>query len=119
MPEYHGILVDAAFENGWISANFEVLGSRKSADNPWILCRIKVAQEDVKKAAELIQDNMKEGYYAHLYRGGDLTVIFKRKVFCVTPDRATWEPVVDYGLSIGIPREQLSIKPARFEEETY
>ena len=119
MPEYHGILVDEGFEDKDFVKRFKVLGSKKSEDNPWTLYRIKVPAGDLQRAIKLIQKNIKLGYYAHLYRGNELIVVFRHKVFRVTPEESTWGSVIAYGLSVGIPPEQLDMKPCRFEDETY
>jgi hypothetical protein len=70
---------------------------------------------------KLIQENLvvKGEYYAHLYRDDELVVIFKDRVFRITSEKSTWKPVIDYGLSLKIPIEQLDMKPCRFQDETY
>jgi len=58
-----------------------------------------------------------EPYYNHFYRDNELIVVFKDKVFRITPDRSTWKDTVAYGQTLGIPNDQLVFEPNRFEGE--
>lgn len=52
-------------------------------------------------------------WYIHVWEPGtdDVTVIFKNKIFKINyTDKSTWVDAIAYGISIGIPREQLSLK---------
>lgn len=59
-----------------------------------------------------------EPYYAHLYNDNELIVVFKEKVFHVTPHRSTWTPIIEYGRMLHIPESQLTFWPNRFQDET-
>lgn len=44
----------------------------------------------------------------HFWRGRDIVAIFQGKKFEFNYDnKDSWSPVIEYGLSVGIPREQL------------
>jgi hypothetical protein len=117
--EYHGIIVDKSLKNKELIKKLNIIGSRKSS-NGWILLKISFPERDLNKMIKIIQENLvSKDWYAHFYRNDELIVIFKDKVFNVTPDKSTWKPVIEHGLSLGIPIEQLDIKPCRFEDETY
>lgn len=117
---YHGILLDLEFKDKEFLKRFKILGKKKSSENPWFLFRVEVPAEELEKIIGETQDQMVEGaYYCHFYRDNELIVIFKEKIFKVTPDKSTWDEIINYGLSLGIPEKQLSMSPCRFEDETY
>ncbi len=114
---YHGILVDASFSDARFPLTFknfaqQVVGS-------WRLHGIEVPYQDLTAAIERIQPAMKADvpFYAHLYNDTDLIVIFRERIFRVTPDTATWKPIIEYGENLGIPKEQLDFRPNRFQDE--
>lgn len=58
--------------------------------------------------SEALERNMKPSWYCHFWRGTELRVIFAGRVFVMdTLDKTTWSEAVAYGLSQGIPVEQL------------
>ncbi|PIZ68246.1 hypothetical protein COY13_01590 [Candidatus Roizmanbacteria bacterium CG_4_10_14_0_2_um_filter_36_35] len=116
---YHGIILDKEFKNREFVNFFKIFNKRKSTDTDWLLYGIEVEDEVIKETIKEIQNNLKENelYYTHLYNRRELIVIFKNKVFYTTLDKSTWKEFVDYGLNLGIPREQLNVAPIKFEEE--
>jgi hypothetical protein len=119
MSDYHGILVDKSLNDQGFLKKFEILSKRFSNSRSWFLLKVRVASSKIDKAIKEIQQNLKENYYAHFYREGELIIVFKQRVFKVKPDESTWKEAVEYGLSVGIPMDQLDMKPHRFEDETW
>ena len=115
----HGIIIDQEFENKSFPATFEVFAKKKSGD--WKIYGIKIDDLEIEDIIKKIQDNMKsdEAWYAHLYNDKELIVIFKDKVFRVTPYISTWGKIINYGKNLGIPDEQLDFWPNRFQDETH
>lgn len=65
---------------------------------------LKVSEEDINKLAK----NIKPKWYMHFWEGRTVIAIFKDKKFEFDYDnKSEWIPVIDYGLSLGIPKEQL------------
>ena len=119
---YHGILLNLQFnESDFIENNFNIFAKRKSATNPWILYGIEVGASDVDSSIARIQEAMKgdEPYYAHLYNDEEVIVIFKEKVFRVTPHISSWTEIIEFGRNLGIPQEQLDFWPNRFQDERH
>ena len=58
-------------------------------------------------------------YYSHFYNDEEMIVIFKDKVFKIKPHISTWTPIIDYGKTLGIPKEQLDFWPNRFQDEIH
>ncbi len=95
-----------------------MLKTRKSRTNPWTHYLVVVKESELEKVIRKTQENLIfPGYYAHLYNrdGSKVIVIFPHKVFRVSSDNL--EEVKKYGRTIGIPEDQLDIKPLTFEEE--
>jgi hypothetical protein len=119
--EYHGIVIKESLSDQSVLKAMTLLGEQHS--DGWTLLRVEIGgariDEVLKrvKASLLTEDGVP--YYAHFYRGDELIVVFPEKVFYVTPNTETWRTVVDYGVSKGIPRDQMDIKPCRVEDETY
>lgn len=117
--DYHGIVLDKEFADPNFIKRFRTFNQRVSRLDPWTLYGIVVREQNLEENIKKIQKNLLEDkpYYAHLYRAGELIVIFKKKVFRLSPDRSTWKNAVSYGIGLGIPERQLDFAPARFEDE--
>ena len=117
---YHGIIIDKSLGNTELIKKLNVIGSRRSSTGLAFL-KISFPAEELENMIKLIQENLvvKENFYAHFYRDDELIVIFKDRIFRITPEKSSWKPVIDYGLSLKIPTKQLDMKPCRFEDETY
>jgi len=116
---YHGIILDLEFEDKAFPKKFNVFAKRKSTTSDWTIYGVEIADTDIGQTILEIQQAMKndEPYYAHFYNNTELVVVFRQKIFTVTPDSSTWLPVVEYGKSIQIPEEQLDFQPNRFQDE--
>ncbi len=82
--------------------------------NTWVFLLVSVAGSAIDEHIEMLQAKMvNDGkWYAHYFRGEELIVVFRDAVFKVNLNRATWGPVIEYGLKKGIPLEQLDFNPA-------
>lgn len=116
---YHGILIDQSFKEPSFVNTFKLFN--KKQDGSWGIYGVEVEDSQIDKEISEIQSNMKDdqNWYAHFYNDKELIVVFKKKVFRVTPDESTWRPFVDYGKELNIPEEQLNVNPSRFQDETH
>jgi len=113
---YHFILIDQEFIDPSFPETFKTFAQKQ--DGSWKIYGVEIPVIEAEQAIINIQDHMKEGtWYAHGYRDNELIVIFKDKVFRVTIDPKTWEEVIIYGGSLGIPRKQLDFLPRKVEQE--
>ncbi len=121
MNEYHGIIVEESLKDKSILNKIIKLGSKVADDADFTLLRVEVEEEKIEEIIKLVQRNLvtRPVYYAHFYRDDELIVIFPEKIFRITPNKETWTEAVEYGKSVGVPKEQLSFHPCRFEDETY
>lgn len=118
---WHGIVLDAEFEDPNYPNNFKLFAKRKSKTNNGTLYGIEVGVQDFEKTISDIQKNLKKDkpYYAHFYNDESLIVVFKDKVIRVSPHKSTWQEIVDYGKQLNIPEEQLDFWPNRFQDEIH
>lgn len=88
---YHRIVLDTEFSDPTFIDQFKIFAKRKSSDNPWMLYGIEIENKEIEKVVADIQNNLvtEKPYYAHLYNDHNLIIIFKHKVFRVTPHIST------------------------------
>lgn len=108
MSEYKGVIVEESLEDNRILNDFKIIEFRISKEeNPadrWHLYIVQVSKEDIVRLSK----NIKQKWYMHFWKGRNVIAIFKDKKFEFNfDDKSTWKPVVEYGLSLGIPKEQL------------
>lgn len=114
---YHGIVIDQSFIDPSKIRSFRVFAIKN--DGIWKIYGVEIDDRHVGDVIEQIQENMKpnESWYAHAYNDEELIVIFKNKVFTATSNPTSWQPAIDYGLQMNIPKEQLNFRPIKFEDE--
>jgi len=106
--EYKGIIVEESLEDSRIINDVELIKVEiTSEENPterWHLYTVMVSKEEIEKLSK----NIKQKWYMHFWKDRNVIAIFKDNIFEFNfDDKSTWEPVVNYGLSLGIPKEQL------------
>ena len=77
---------------------------------PWILYTVLMSENDLNSLSKELADGP---WYAHFFDVFDkyLIVVFKNKRFiCDYQDKETWKDAINYGIKIGIPKEQLDFK---------
>lgn len=114
---FHGCLVNLSFLRQDYPEKYKII-NKKVAGN-WIIYCIEIDNGNIPIAE--IQNNMvKNGeWYCHFYNDYELYVIFREKYFKVKTHKSTWNNIVKYGESIGIPSEQLDFWPNRFQDEIH
>ena len=106
---YLGTIIEESLEDGRVLNDFHILGVRiTNDDNPaerWHLYKVEATPEQLQKLSSILKP---EKWYAHFWSGDEMIVVFRDKTFTQkVGDMSTWEPAIQYGLSIGIPKEQL------------
>jgi len=103
---YKGIIIKESLLHRELLDKYKLINIETTdGDNPWHLYVVMVPEKDFGMIAGNIRSNK---WYAHFWKGHDVVVIFKDKLFRASyDDKPSWQPIVDYGLSIGIPMEQM------------
>ncbi len=85
-------------------AGIKVTDSSISSELHWHFYAVEATELDIER----ISRSLKEKWYAHFWNDREVVVAFKDRIFKFNHDKKeTWKPAVDYGLSLGIPAEQL------------
>lgn len=126
MTDYHGIIINVSQKDHSILKRLDIIGKKSFNFNTITLLKVRVPADDLEKTIQQLQENMRErflwlfhDFYFHFYNDRELIVVFTHRIFRVTPDPKTWDEMVAYGLSLGLPEKQLDFFPCRFSDETY
>jgi hypothetical protein len=116
---FHGILLDVSFIDRHYPASLPIFAQKKASD--WGLFGIMVSRQDLENTVMSIQAHMRadEHFYNHLYDDEAIIVIFKARVFRATSHSSSWGEIQNYGMTLGIPFEQLDFWPNRFQDEIH
>jgi len=124
--EYHGHIVGLSQKDRRIFQTLKVIGRRRALWGIVTVFKVGVPEDQIESVIGRLQENMSKSllflpqeYYAHFYRGTELIVVFRNRVFRVNTDRGTWQEAVAYGKALGIAERQLDFAPCRVEDETY
>jgi hypothetical protein len=100
---WQGTIIEQSLTNSDVLESLNV--TKTWADEDWVLHDFEAGEE----AVPAIQQSLADGpWYVHLWRGKEIIIIFKERIFRVHRfDKATWQEAIEYGKSKGIPIEQL------------
>ncbi len=116
---YHGMLVKEGLRRPEILSQLPILGQLLT--EKWTIIKFGVPQGDLNRALAMLQTALlgEPTYYAHVYDGTQLIIVYPERIFRLGQDPCTWKEALSYGLERGIPREELTFRPCCFEEETF
>lgn len=124
--EYHGIIVNISQIDKSVFNSFRIIGQKRVLSGLITLYKVSVLPDDLNDVITKVQNNMrsrilfkKQEFYAHFYRGDELVIVYKYRVFNVTTDQSSWKEAIVYGKSLKIPDKQLDFIPCRFNDESY
>jgi DNA-directed RNA polymerase beta subunit len=107
--EFSGTIVKESLEDARIldtlrTSKVRVTDEEKPEER-WHLYTVKVTPEQLQRIAAVMKPR---NWYAHFWNGNNVRVVFRDKIFAQKADDVgSWQPAIRYGLSVGIPREQL------------
>ena len=106
--EFKGIIIEESLTDNRILNELEIeefkITKEENPSERWHMYTVKVSKQDI----ENLSKNIKDKWYMHFWKGREVIAIFKDKQFKFNFDnKKEWAPVVDYGISIGILKEQL------------
>ena len=124
--EYHGIVLDISQKDRSIFKSLRLIGKKKVLLGLAAFHKIAVEPDRIQEVIHSIQGNMsnhvgpfRQEFYFHFYNKDRLLIVYRDRVFDVTPDPDRWKEAVQYGRSLNIAAKQLDFSPCRFEDETY
>lgn len=103
--KYTGVIIEESLKDTSVLEDVEIISSSISENSGWHMHTILVSEEDFIKLSKVIKPKK---YYMHFWKDREVVAIFRDKIFKFNfDDKSTWKDTVDYGLSLGIPIEQL------------
>ena len=116
MKQYFGIVIEQSLaDRSWLDG-VRIEARRRPIS--WDFLLVSVDEDDLTEHLSSLQRAMRDDqpWYAHYFCDDELIVVFKHTALPITCDAETWAPAMDYGLSVGVPREQLDFKPRTTED---
>lgn len=102
---YEGVIITESLVDPNVVKGLTILQEEYDQESGWHLVTVTATETKIGALAEQIKDGP---WYIHFWHGDDVIVVFQNKTFNMKHgDKTTWQPVVQYGQSIGIPPEQL------------
>ena len=103
---YTGVIVQNSLKNPSILDGFQIL--KKWTDEDWELYKVDATKEQIQSLSGELSDGH---WYTHFWQDNELIVVFKDKIFEFdVNDKDGRLAAVEYGMSIGIPEEQLDFR---------
>lgn len=105
MQYFTGTIVLESLSDKDVLKNIKILRSEISPNLGWHLYTVELTENQL---TELSINFKTDKWYAHFWNNNGLVVLFKNKVFKFNhEDKASRDSVIEYGLSLGIPPDQL------------
>ncbi len=107
---FKGTIVLESLENAEVIRDFKILSLNETTDlNPadrWHLYEVEATREQLEKLSKVIKPTK---WYAHFWNvKREVIAVFRNKIFELNfDDKKSRERAIQYGISVGIPEEQL------------
>ena len=107
--EYTGIIIEESFGDNRILNQLDIskvcISGHENPKDRWHLYQVHVTKEEI----QYLSEHMIETWYMHFWKGINVVAVFTgNNVFEFNyDDKSTWDKVLEYGRSIGLPEKQL------------
>lgn len=109
--DYIGIIIKESLTDANVLDTLQVVSNHTETDqdNPddtWHLYNVMVTKDEISNLQTYLERI--GGWYMHFWKGEKVIVVFRDKLFEIDyDDKSTWKEAIDYGLSVGVPKEQI------------
>jgi hypothetical protein len=109
--DYKGTIIAESLTDPEVLNALQVISTRTDIDQDdstgaWHLYSVAVDRVDIQTIQQCLK--REGGWYMHFWNGNDIIVVFRDKMFELKhDDKTTWKEAIEYGLSVGVPLEQL------------
>ncbi len=123
---YRGIIIEESLVDRSIIEDRPIISKttvNPDSENPWHMDKIELPEIDLDTFTKLISEMLKtdQGWYVHFYhedpKNDALIVVFPNKI--IKTKKTSYKEAIDYGLNLGIPRNQMEIKPTEIANEEW
>ena len=122
--KYRLIVIENSLSEKSILNKYKILSKtffEKGTPQESFMYKMEIPAKDIQIVTELLKQNLKYPYYAHLYHedshNNSLIVIFSDQIFHTS--KTNFTDAVTYGISHGIPKEQMDIQPRDVHDERW
>jgi len=99
-----GVIIKQGLKNPLVIDGFKIVEHVFDRDPDWDMYTVEATRDQIDRLSNQLLDK----WYAHFWDGREVVVVFKDHIFELNyDDKASWKPAVNYGLSVGIPIQQL------------
>jgi hypothetical protein len=118
MPSYHGVVIEQSLADRSFLETVEVVHRERDPNGTWVFLLLRVPERESATTFARLQSALQQDapWYAHFFRGSELTVVYRDAVVSMTVDPATWGPALAHGARLGIPEGQLDFFPHTIEQ---
>lgn len=107
--KYKGSIVVESLEDKGILDNLKVLNIDETDDeipaDRWHIYAVEATPDEINEISRAMYP---ERWYAHFWDNKNIVAVFRDKVFHMKrDDKNTWQEAINYGMSVGVPKEQL------------
>lgn len=108
MKLYEGFIVEESLDNIHILKSILIIGSQKFPKQNLAEGRHVLHVKITRKQISELKHYLKKDWYIHFWYNNEILVIYKDKMFSIDyQDESTWQKCIEYGISIGIPEEDI------------
>lgn len=112
LAKYRGVIVREGLKDAQIIKQLEVLERKVTREvapvRRWHLYKVRVTRNEIKMLGKNLASPK---WYMHFWQARRVIAVFHDKQFEFDyDDKTSWEPVIEHGLSLGIPQDQLDFK---------
>lgn len=101
---YVGQVIRESLTNTNLLDILEEVAKDFDSETNWNISKVRATKSQIIQLSKFL----KEEFYFHFWCGDDVIVAYKDKIFEFKhSDKTSWQPAVEYGLSLGIPKKQL------------
>lgn len=123
MSNYEGVIIEESLVDASVLKGIKIIQTKKEKvesdhQTPWLkqwtLHTVDVPEKDIERVTEKISQALEteHEWYADFKSSDIHYVVFRGRVFKVDRSKPEeYEPVVEYGKSLGIPDHQLDFSP--------
>lgn len=122
--KYRLIVIENSLSEKSILTKYQTLSKtffEKGTPQESFMIKIEIPIKDVNMIVNFLKHNLKYPYYAHLYHedptNNSLIVIFPGQIFHTS--KTNFTDAATYGISHGIPKEQMDIQPRDVHDERW
>ncbi len=118
MAPFLGVVIEQSLTDPAFADSLDVVRRERDPGGDWVFLLVRIESEKLASELERLRRALAtdEAWYAHFFSGDEIAVVFLDAIIRMTTDSASWTTVIEHGLALGIPVEQLDFVPHTIEQ---